>query len=50
MVSGMLQVLSTSVYALLHLRSLLSFVNPLVSLNFDIILEVLHDPTVVSTP
>ena len=49
-VIGMLQVFSTFVYALLDLRSTLSFVTPLLSLTFEILPEVLHDPIVVSTP
>ena len=50
MVTGMLQVFSTSVYALLDPRSMLSFVSPLPALTFEIFPEVQHDPTVVSTP
>ena len=46
----MLQVFSTSVYALLDPGSTLSFVTPLLAFNFEILLEVLHDPIVVSTP
>ena len=46
----MLQVFSTSVYALLDPGSMLSFVTPLLSLTFEIFPEVLHDPIVVSTP
>ena len=49
-VIGMLQVFSTFVYALLDPRSTLSFVTPLLSLTFEILPEVLHDPIVVSTP
>ena len=45
----MLQVFSTSVYALLDPGSTLSFVTPLFSLTFEIYPEVLHDPIVVST-
>ena len=44
------QVFSTSVYALLDPGSTLSFVTPLLSFTFEILPEVLHDPTVVSTP
>ncbi|XP_069143427.1 uncharacterized protein [Solanum lycopersicum] len=43
-VTGMLQVFSASVYALLDPRYMLSFVTPLVSLTFEIFPEVLHDP------
>ncbi|XP_069145837.1 uncharacterized protein [Solanum lycopersicum] len=49
-VTGMLQVFSTSVYALLDPGSTLSFVTPLLALTFEILPEVLHDPIVVSTP
>ena len=50
MVRCILQVLSTSVYALLDPGSTLSFVAPLLALTFEILPEVLHDPIVVSTP
>ena len=50
MVTGMLQVFSTSVYALLDTGSTLSFVTPLLALTFGILPEVLHDLIVVSTP
>ena len=46
----MLQVFSTSVYGLLDPGSTLSFVNPLLSLTFEILPEVMHNPIVVSTP
>ena len=49
-VTGMLHVFSTSVYALLDPGSTLSFVTPLLALTFEIFPEVQHDPTVVSTP
>ena len=49
-VTGMLQVLSTSVYVLLDQRSTFSFITPLFSLTFDILPEVMLDPLVVSTP
>ena len=49
MVTGMLQVFSTSFYDLLDPGSVLSFVTPLVALLFEIFIEVLHDPIVVST-
>ncbi|XP_069150509.1 uncharacterized protein [Solanum lycopersicum] len=49
-VTGMLQVFSTSVYALLDPGSTLSFVTPLLALTFEILPEILHDPIVVSTP
>ena len=50
MITGMLQVFSTSAYALLDPGSTLSFVTPLLALTFEIFLEVLHDPVLVSTP
>ena len=50
MVTSMLQVFSTSAYALLDPGSTLSFVTPLLALTFEILPEVLHDPIVVSTP
>ncbi|XP_069147029.1 uncharacterized protein [Solanum lycopersicum] len=49
-VTGMLQVFSTFVYALLDPGSMLSFVTPLLALTFETLPEVLHDPIVDSTP
>ena len=49
-VTSMLQVFSTSVYALLDPGSTLSFVTPLLALTFETLPEVLHVPIVVSTP
>ena len=49
-VTGMLQVFSTSVYSLLDPGSTLSFVTPLLAVTFKIFLAILHDPIVVSTP
>ena len=49
-VTGMLQVFSTSVYALLDQGSTLSLVTPLLVLTVEILPEVLHNPIVVSTP
>ena len=49
-VTGMLQVFSTSVYALLDPGSMLSFVTHVLALNFEIFPDVLHDHLVVSTP
>ena len=46
----MLQVFLTSVYALLDLGSMLSFVTPLLSFTFELFPGVLHDPLVVSKP
>ena len=48
-VTDMLQVFSTSLYALLDPGSTLSFVTPLLDLTFQILPDVLHDPIVVST-
>ena len=48
-VIGMLQVFTTSVYALLDSGSTFSFVTPLLAITFEILPEVLHDPIVVST-
>ena len=50
MVTGMLQVFATSVYALLDPGSMISFLTPLVAITFEILLEFLHDTIVVSTP
>ena len=46
----MLQVFSTSVYALLDPGYTLSFVTPLLALIFDILPKVLHDRIIVRTP
>nr|XP_019069488.1 uncharacterized protein LOC109120289 [Solanum lycopersicum] len=43
MFTGMLQVLSTSVYALLDTWSTISSITPLLANTFEIFLEVLHD-------
>ena len=50
MVPSMSQVFSTSVYVLLGPGSTLSFVTPWLSLTFEILGDVLHDPIVVSAP
>ena len=49
-VTGTLQIFSTSVYDLLDLGSTLSFVTLLLALTFEILPKVLHYPIVVSTP
>ncbi|XP_069154571.1 uncharacterized protein [Solanum lycopersicum] len=49
-VTGMLQVFSTSIYALLDPGSTLSFVTALLSLAFEILPEILHDPIMLSKP
>ena len=47
---SMMQVFSTSVYALLDPESKFSIVTPLLALTSEIFPEVLHDPILVSTP
>ena len=47
---NMLQVFSTSFYALLYLGSMLYFVNFLLALSFEILPKVQRDPIVVITP
>ena len=49
MVTGMLQVFSNFVYALLDPASMLSFVTPMLALNFEILAEVLHNPVVINS-
>ena len=49
-VTGMLEVFSTSAYTLLDPGSTLSYLTPLLALTFEILPEVLHDPIVVSMP
>ena len=49
-VTAMLNVFSTPIYALLDPGSTLSFVTPLLALTFETLPEVLHVPIVVSTP
>ncbi|XP_015055042.1 uncharacterized protein LOC107001562 [Solanum pennellii] len=49
-VTGMLQVFSIDVYALLNPRATLSFVNPLVSMKFDVLSDVSIEPLPVTTP
>ena len=46
----MLQVFSTSVYALLHPGSTLHFVTPFLALTLKTLPEVLHDPIILTTP
>ena len=48
-VTGMLQVFSTSVHPLHNPRSMLSFVTPFLDLTFEILPEVLHDLILFST-
>ena len=50
MVTGTLHVFSFPVYALLDPGSTLSFVIPLVASKFCLLLEILHEPFLVSTP
>uniref|UniRef100_M1DCG5 Gag-pol polyprotein n=1 Tax=Solanum tuberosum TaxID=4113 RepID=M1DCG5_SOLTU len=49
-VTGMLQVFSIDVYALLDPGGTLSFVTPLVAMKFDILTDVLEEPFSVSIP
>ena len=49
-VTGMVQVFLTYVYALIYPGYMLSFVTPLLALTFEILPDVLYDPIVVSTP
>ena len=48
-VTSMLEVFSTSIYALLDPGSMLSFVTPLLFITFETLPEVLNDPIAVST-
>ena len=48
-VTGMLQCFSINVYALLDPSSTLSFFNPLVSRNFDILPDIFNEPFMVTT-
>ena len=45
----MLQVFSSNVYDLLDPGATLSFVTPLVARKFDIFLDILNEPSMVST-
>ncbi|XP_027767790.1 uncharacterized protein LOC114074070 [Solanum pennellii] len=49
-VTGMLQVFTIVVYALLDPGATLSFVTSFVAKKFDTLLDVLHEPFLVSTP
>ena len=48
-VTDMLQMFSINVYALLDPDATLSFVTPLVSMNFDVLPDIFHEPLLVST-
>ena len=48
-VTGMLQVFSIIVYALLDVDATLSFVTPLVAMKFDVLPDVLIEPFSVTT-
>ena len=48
-VTGMVQVFSIDVYALLYPGATQSFVTPLISRNFDILLDILNEPFIVTT-
>ena len=50
MVTGVLQLFSTSVYSLLDLGSMISFVTHFFALTLETFPNVLHDPIVFSTP
>ena len=45
----MLNVFSINVYAFLDPSATLLFVTPLVAQNFDILVDILHEPFIVST-
>ena len=49
-VTGMLRVFTINVYAKLDSGATLSFFTPLVSKKFDILLNIVHQPFIVSTP
>ena len=49
-VTGMLQVFSIDVYALLDLGSTLSFFTPFVASQFDIFPNILNEPFMVTIP
>ena len=48
--TGILKVFPIDVYALLYHGATLSFVTPLVAKKFDILLNILHETFIVSTP
>ena len=50
MVTGMLQFFSIDVYALLDLGNTLSFVTPMIARKFDILLYILNESFMVTTP
>lgn len=49
MVTGMLQVFSIDIYILLEPSATLSFVTTFVAMKFEILLDVLEEPFLVST-
>nr|XP_010321207.1 uncharacterized protein LOC104647482 [Solanum lycopersicum] len=49
-VTGMLQVFSINVYALIDPRATLPFVTPLVVIKFDVLPDILVEPFSISTP
>ena len=49
-VTGMLQVFSINVYNVLEISVTLSFVTPLVDMKFNMLLDVLREPFLVTTP
>ena len=50
MVTGMLQVFSIDVYALLDMGDTLSFVTHLIARKFDILPDILNEPFIVTIP
>ena len=50
MVTGMLQLFSFDVYALLHPGATLSFLTPLVAMKYDILPDILDEPFSVFIP
>ena len=49
-VTGMLQVFSINVYNVLEISVTLSFITPLVDMKFNMLLDVLREPFLVTTP
>ena len=49
-VSGTLYIFCFSLYGLLDQGTTFTFVTPLVASKFDLLLEILHEPFLVSTP
>ena len=49
MVTSMFKVFSLDLYALIDPDATLSFVTPLIAKRFEILLDILHEPFVVSS-